>query len=445
MHTEDHYKPHTYQLKKLSSGLQVLLVRDDKLPYISVEMLFGVGAKQDPIDKQGLLSLLVETIDKGTHKQSAVQLAENVELLGSSFIVDLKSDYTSFSMEALSWLDEPLLEIFAEIITKPAFLKEEFDRALKKSIGFAKRRAENISAYSSRVFDRYVYESHPYGYYLTGALKSLKNITHKDIKNFYEKEFKLDRAVLSVSGRYPEDIIEKLEKVFKNQALSLPAVKKQDILASTAPSAEKTELLLVNHPSALQSEVRIGHISVNRSHPDYLALKTANVVLGGAFSSRLMSRVRVQKGLTYGIYSFFFSQKELGAFKIGLAVRNNRVGEALLEIQGVLENFYQQGITSEELEKSKQLLRSQFISNTASSEDFAHYLMYLNNQGMAYSRADEYFHKISQLNLKEVNLAIKKHLQPDKIKILIVSKAEEVKFQLQDYQPFQLKDYKEYL
>ena len=183
----EHYKPHAYELKTLSNGLEVLLVKDDRLPYISFELLFHTGSKQDPQDKEGLLSLLVESMDKGTQKQSAVELAENIELLGTFFASDLENDYTTFSMEALSWLHEPLLEVFAEIITQPAFLAEEFERVKKQAIGFAERSGEHFGSYSSRIFNKYLYEPHPYGYYVNGKLKSLQNITREDIETFYKK------------------------------------------------------------------------------------------------------------------------------------------------------------------------------------------------------------------------------------------------------------------
>ena len=444
----EHYKPHSYELQTLSNGLQVLLIKDERLPYISFEMLFHTGSKQDPLDKEGLLSLLVESMDKGTKKQSAVQLAENIELLGTFFASDLENDYTAFSMEALSWLHEPVLEVFAEIITQPGFSEEEFDRVKKQAIGFAERSGEHFGSYSSRVFNKYLYESHPYGYYLNGNLKSLKNITREDVKSFYEKKFHPSQAILSISGRYPKDIVNSLELVFKDwKPMEENQLTKgrESISLLPVPEAKKRELLLVDHPAAVQAEIRMGHISVHRSHPDHLALKMASMILGGTFSSRLMDRVRVQKGLTYGVSSNFSTKKELGAFKIGLAVRNNRAGDALLEIQGVLEEFYEKGITEEELKKSRQLLKSQFISGTASPESFAHYLLYLKNQDIPYSDVEEYFDNMNKLNVERVNEAIKKHLKPDKIKILILSKAKEVEFQLQDYQPFQIKSYKEYL
>ena len=158
-----------------------------------------------------------------------------------------------------------------------------------------------------------------------------------------------------------------------------------------------------------------------------------------------MNRIRVQKGLTYGISSRFSAKKELGAFKLGLAVRNEKVGSALLEIIGVLEDFYKNGLTKAELDKAKQLLKNQFITGVSSVDSFARYLMYLNSQNIPYSYAEEYFEKLSKLTLEQINTAITNHFHPNKIKVLILTNVEQVKSQLKDFEPVTIKSYKNFL
>ncbi len=445
MNEVDQYRPYSFVQKKLSNGLEVLLVKEKELPYISFDMMFKAGTKMDPKEKEGLMYLLTEIIDKGTKTRPAMQVAEDIETLGASFFSQPGYDSLSFSVETLSHLNKEVLEIFSEIITRPAFLEEEFQRAKKKALGYAKRSAENFSFYAGRTFNKYLYDPHPYGFYQYGRLKSLKEIKLKDIKDFYDRYFRPGRALLSVSGRYPEDIIQQLEQAFGKWKGAPSSADEKKSPAFPAPDITKTELLVVDQPSAVQSEIRMGHISLKRSHQDYLPLRTANVILGGSFTSRLMSRIRTQKGLTYGISSYFSAKKELGAFKLGLAVRNEKVGSALLEIIGVLENFHKKGITEEELEKAKQLLKNQFITHVSTADSFAHYLMYLNSQGIPYSYAEKYFKELSSLDLDKVNTAVKKHLHPHKMKILVLSSAEEVKSQLKDFEPVVIKNYKSFL
>ncbi len=445
MNEIDSYRPYTFTRKTLSNGLEVLLV-EDNLPYLSLSIMFKEGSSVDPEDKQGLMSLLSELIDKGSKDFSATQVAENLELLGTSFLYNLDKDSVSFSVDTLSWLDKDILDIFSKIITQPAFSKEEFERARKKAINWVERSTEDFSFYSSRVFNKYLYESHPYGYYQNGNLKGLKNITLEDVRSFYNSYFIPEKAVLSVSGQFPNDIIQKLESSFGKWKPALPENKTgKQVSASVIPAVKKTEVLLVDNVAAIQSEIRIGYTSLNRSHPDYLAAKVANVILGGSFSSHLMNRIRVQKGLTYSISSYLSANRELGAFKMGLAVRNDKVGNALLEIIGVLENFYKEGITTEELKKAKQLLKNQFITGVSSADSFAYYLMHLNSQNIPYVYAEGYFKKLSALTLNTVNTIIKKHFQPHHLKILILTHADYIKSQLKDFEPVTIKSYKAFL
>ncbi len=446
MSAVDQYKPYSFIQKTLSNGVEVILIKDDVLPSLSFDIMFKVGSKIDPENKEGLVSLLMEIMDKGTKKRSATKVAEDMEMLGTSLAYNVGRDYVSFSVETLSWLDESALEILSDIITQPLFLTKEFERAKERALGWAKRKSEHFSSYSWQIFNKYLYGSHPYGFYKNGSLSSLQKIQIEDIKDFYNRYFTPERMVLSVAGRYSENIIEKLENFFGTWKKPIKEkTKNPSISVSAVPANQERKLMVVNHPSAVQSEIRMGHISLSRSHPDYLPFRVANLILGGNFTSRLMNRIRVQRGLTYGISSYLSAKKESGSFNLGLAVRNDKVGQALLEIFGVLENFHKEGITEKELEKAKQLLKNQFISGVAVADHFAHYLLYLNSNGISYKYVEEFFDHLNVLNVDIVNKVIKKHLHPNLMKILVFTNVDQIKSQLKAFEPLTVENYKKFL
>ena len=284
-------------------------------------------------------------------------------------------------------------------------------------------------------------------FYTEGDLKTLQAIQVDDIRSFYKKYFTPDNAVLSVTGKYPDDIMERLETAFKSWSLSKSTKKDTyPLMVSDLTKDEDTkntiQLLLVDHPAALQSEIYLGHLSVERSHPDYLPLKVASAILGGSMASRLMQRLRVQKGLTYGVSSSFNFKKDLGSFSVSMAVRNRQLGTSLLEIIGVLKKFHKEGVTEEELHRTKELLKNAFITKTVTPEGFASLLMALNMYEINDSYIKNYFNDINQLDVARGNEAITKHLHLDKIKAVILSQADEVKSQLSDYTDITVKDYK---
>ena len=438
-----HYKPYTYTQHRLSNGMEVLLIKEEALPSLSFDILFKT--KPDPQGKEGLTYLLAELMDKGTKNYSATEVTEELEVLGAWFSYNLGRDGLAFSIGTLPYLHKNLLKIFAEIIHTPAFSEEEFQRAREKAIGWARRSPESFSFYANRVFNKHLYDPHPYSFYVNGSLKSLATIKLEDIRQFYKENFYPHKAVLTVAGRYPEDIITQLESLFGHWKTGTGEKNQKAPPKVLKIKSSKKNLLIVDQPSAIQSEIRMGHISVKRSHPDFLALMAGNVILGHSSSSRLTTRIREQQGLTYHVYSVFSAKKELGAFKAGMAVRNNKLGTGLLEMMGVIEDFHKNGITEEELKKAKQLLKNSFITEVSTVDSFAGYLLYLNSQGIPYTYVNQFFKTLENLTLEEVNKAIKKHLQPDQIQILILTNAKQVQSQLKDFEPFTIKNYKSFL
>src|SRR6185369_10652204 len=79
--------------------------------------------------------------------------------------------------------------------------------------------------------------------------------------------------------------------------------KRSTLTATLPPSASvvaKKQVYLVNRPDSVQTSITIGNIALDRSNPDYLALRVANQVLGGGPASRLFIKLREEKGYTYG-------------------------------------------------------------------------------------------------------------------------------------------------
>src|SRR5216110_626445 len=84
-------------------------------------------------------------------------------------------------------------------------------------------------------------------------------------------------------------------------------------------------------PRAPQSELRIGHVAVARSTPDYHALVAANMVLGGQFVSRINLNLREEKGLTYGARTAFDFRRLPGPFALQVSVQTAGTARAIAE------------------------------------------------------------------------------------------------------------------
>jgi len=110
---------------------------------------------------------------------------------------------------------------------------------------------------------------------------------------------------------------------------------------------------LVDRPGAAQSEIRVGRVAMARADARYPEALVANTVLGGSFTSRLNSRLREEKGFTYGAYSYFDLRRQPGLFVAQAAVETPVTAQAVAEFLGEMDRLAREAVPEEELARAR--------------------------------------------------------------------------------------------
>src|SRR6187551_835130 len=175
------------------------------------------------------------------------------------------------------------------------------------------------------LFDRLVYGFHPYGRPGSGTPQSLQRITQDDLRAFHRQYFVPNNMILGIVGDISSDeAFAAAEKVFGAWPRGdVPTWKPVD------PPAPTRRLVIVDKPDAVQTEIRVGQLSIPRKHPDYLAWDLAVKILGGEGANRLHRVLRSERGLTYGAEANSQSMKQAGDFVAETNTRTETTGEAL--------------------------------------------------------------------------------------------------------------------
>lgn len=417
-----------YKETTLTNGLKVLLVEDKRLPYVTLSVLVNAGYAHDPAGKSGLTAFTVNLLDKGTLTRSASQIADDLEQLGMSLSADTSADFSYLSLNALSWNQDKALENLSEILIDPSFIREEVVREKKQFLAAIKKRIDDPSSYSNELFYSYFYGQHPYGKTQLGEVSTVSSIRRKDIISHYIKYFSPKNSWLVVTGKFSNDIQPQLEKYFsrwkerETNALSFPKL----------AAFKGTNIRLVHNHSLVQSQIFFGGTGISRQIPEYLEAKVANTILGDGFSSRLVKNVRVKSGLTYSIDSEFDTRKDQGVFVIGTFTQNMAVRQTLQEVMNTYKEFYEKGVTDEEVQDAKAYLSGSFPQVIETPERFAYNLLVLRVYGVPDSYLMDFQKNLAKISTEKVNKAIKKYFNPTDMKILIYSNKDQVAAQLHD-------------
>ncbi len=424
-------KLRSYEERELPNGLKLLLVNDVSLPYVSYSMTLKTGSNVDPKDFGGLSYFVADLLETGTAKRTATQIATDLSKLASDFETSVASDYTFLSSSCLSEDAEPLLDIFHDLITQASFSNQEIERKRKELIADATKAEDSPEGFTEKAWAEYLYGTHPYAHGSLGKISSLQKITKKQITQQYLKYYRPNNATLIIVGKYTPELIQKAEALFGTWQA-------RDLTPVTYPETEKIEgqkALIVNKKGLVQAQIRIGNFGIKRSNEDFLTIRIANTILGGAFSSRLVDRVRKELGLTYSISSGFDAKADRGPFEISTFTKVSTVGKTIEETLAVLKKFHNQGVTPEEAEMAKGYLKGIFPTAIETAEKFAHNVMILKLYGIEDTYLSQYISNVDRTTTEEINAVIRKYFDDKNLKILVYGPADEIKDQLKDLNP----------
>lgn len=411
-----------------ASGAQVFLVESPSIPILDVQIDFDAGGRRDPATQAGLADVTALMAGKGVAAQAGQpaldenQLGEAWADLGASFGASAGADRMSFGLRTLT--DPTLLprvtDLAARQLGQPAWPEDVWRRErerLDAAIAESRTRPGTIAALA---FDQAVYGEHPYGWETTP--ESLARIHIADMKAYYAQHVQPCRARVSVVGavgRAQADalVAELLARLPQPSTCApLPAV------PEVAPLAGPREIRIPF--KSAQAHVLIGQPGYKRSDPDFFALLVGNHILGGGgFTSRLMSQVREQRGLSYSVYSAFSPGLHAGAFTIGLQTRPDQADQAVRVARQVLADFVANGPTPDELKDAKDNLIGGFALRLDSNRKLLGNVANIAWNHLPLDYLDHWSERVAAVTAGEIKAAFRRVLQPDRMVTVIVGAA----------------------
>lgn len=432
------YKLPKYKTVQLDNGMEIIVVPDKSIPFVSMSLMLPVGFVGDPMAKSGLSSLVGSMLEKGSEKRSAAKIADELDFMGVNYSASVGGEYSVLSIDGMSKYENEILNSFNEILFKPSFPKKELKSLKKRLIAAIQKRKDNPGDMASLYAKRFLYGNHPFAKTGVGEIKDIKSIGRKDLVAHYKKKYVPEGAVLAITGNFSSNFQGEVQKAFsKWKGKAAPRT-----IYPLVKDSERIEVRLMAKSSLKQAQVRLLHLGPGRKTEDYLALRIANTILGGGFSSRLMDEIRDNRGLTYGIYSGYSFGRGVGTFEISTFTRNEKVGELLETTLGIYRKMFEDGITEEELSRAKNAILGKFPRAVETTEKLAGNLLLLRAYGVQDNYLHDYVKNIQGVSLSEVNMAIKKYMKPESLKILVYSPEKPVRKQLQPIGLLEVKNVK---
>lgn len=411
----------------LSNGLRVILIEYHEEKTVSYRMLVKVGKADEPKGKEGIASFTANVLQEGTTTKKGDQIEDEIAAIGSSLSISEQPSYVIFGMDVIGEFGQKGLELFSDVMLNPTFPDEGMKRVKNEMINNINLEKADNDAIAFNYGRALLFGcGNPLG--RTNTESSIRSISAKDSRGFYQKYYGPANSILLVIGDFSnEQMLEQL-----NEKLGKWKGTKQAQHRETKSDYEKaSRLMVVNKPRMTQAVIYLNQWGIVSGSPDYYEYEVANYILGGGnFSSRLMSAVRAKGGKTYHISSRADIHSDYGVFNIFTFTRNEELDNMLKMIKTEIEKLNNDGISEDELKKAKEYISGAVPLHLESPTQIANKILDGIMQGFTVEDLSKEVINYNKVTVEGVNKTIRKYIKHEKLNTVIVCDAKDVKQQL---------------
>jgi predicted Zn-dependent peptidase len=321
----------------------------------------GTGSGFEDEQRAGLSHLLEHMLFRGTDRYASLEIDQIFDGMGAEINAGTGKETTSVYSRVLDVHLERAFDVMADMVWRPALADD--DLAQEREIVL-----EEIAMYEDdpqdRVFDvlgEAVFGDHPLGRAIIGRREVVAGTPATALRDFHAARYGARNVVVAAAGSVDHDrIVELVQGSFgapRPQGPPTATAVPGDVVARRRFFCKETE----------QYHVALGAPGIARDDDRRFALRVLDGVLGGTSSSRLFQEIREKRGLAYSVYSFTSSYADTGQVGLYLGTRPDNVETALRVVGDELTRLLADGITAEELQRSKENVKGRVVLSLEST------------------------------------------------------------------------------
>jgi len=347
---------------RMPNGLTIVGEQLLSVSSVAVTLLIPAGAATDPIGSEGAMLVLSEMLNKGTARYNSKELSEEFENIGAHKSSFVGNDYSVFYGSMLSENLGKFLELFSEVILKPALPAAELESVV--AVALQELNALEDEPASKVLVDLAArFYPKPFNRCLLGTQSGLTSLTIDKLKENYQRTFSPDGAIIGVAGSFDWDEVKNtVEKLFGQWS-------GERLKIDVQPNPDKDTTTKITRDTN-QVQIALAYPSVSKEHVDYYTAMVGVGVLSSGFASRLFIEVREKRGLVYRVSASHSAIKGRAAV-FGYAGTTPEKADETLQVMLTEHRRLKDGVTDDELKRTKADIKSRIIMAQESSSSRA--------------------------------------------------------------------------
>jgi zinc protease len=404
----------------LPNGLRLVVVPRPGVPLIELRLRvpFAAPTARGAAVHTARSAVLSGAVLLGTARHDQTEIAQLLQGHGAELSVSVDPDRLLFSTTLLPGGLTPVLELLAELLTDAAYpadrVEAERDRVAER-IAIA-RSQPGVIARTALAARRY--GSHPYAAQLplTERVEQVKAPVLRKLHR--ERVLPAGSSMILVGELDPAAATDAVAAARAGWTAAGEAV-----AAPPVSLVPRGPLQVVDRPGAVQSNLRLGGPAPARTDPALPALRLANMVFGGYFSSRLVENIRERRGYSYSPRSGVDHLAASSSVLVEADVATEVTGPALLETLYELGRMALLPVTDAELDAARRYVLGSMALSTATHAGLASTLSALVGAGLPAGWLADHQRALAEVTVDEVTAAARRFLEPAALTAVVVGDA----------------------
>lgn len=415
--------------QRLANGLRVIVLPRAGAALVDAELLVLSGGEVDPPDRAGLADFTASLLTQGTTTQSAPQLAQAAEALGGSLKAQAGWNASRVGITVTTPKLAAALDLLGDVVRRPAFAKAEVERYRAQTLDALRVSLSDPADLTPLVAARLIHGDAPYGHPRSGTPASVAKIAAGDLRALHSRHYRPDNAVLILTGGLDADTGFALAgQVFGDWPTPkdpLPTPAAPESAADAAATAKTARVVVVDLPDAGQASVMAALPLPPRSAADYYAGLVTRNVLGGGYSSRLNSEIRIKRGLSYGAGAQFDVQRDGGALYASALTKNPSAVEVAGLIRSELQRLAAEPVGDAELAARKASYLGGYARGLETASGLAGLIARNVALGVAPDEIGKVIGHVNAITAAQVQAYAESHLKLDAMTLVVVGDAKQ--------------------
>ncbi len=409
----------THQLHEFPSGLRLVTVPMPSAKTATVFVLVSCGSKYEARELLGVSHFLEHMMFRGTEQRpDKSKIAGVLDGIGASYNAFTGKEVTGYYVKAAATKLDIIMDVVFDIFLNSKLAPDAMEIERGPILEELKMRRDDPQQHIGELLEQLLYGDQPAGWEIGGTPETIANMKAADLRQWFDKHYVAKNTVIAVAGGIdPEQVKAKVELVFAGIRQASKSEKPATVEAQTKPA-------IVTFPKDVeQMYVQLAVRTFDMYDDRRYALALLTQILGGDMSSRLWDEIREKRGLAYYIYAGNSLSTDSGFFQVSAGLNQAKASEGIKVILAELAKVVAEGVTEEELQRTKDQAEGRMAfmleSTNGTADDYGGSLLF---HGRILSPDDE-LAKMKAVTREQIQAVAKDIFHDDRLNLAVIGPA----------------------